>query len=274
MRVRDIDLLLYQGESADATGGGLDGAVQLAGVFERRLGVAPQRIGQRSVRTSANQLEDWHDQLVDMGNGLEQAAAGWAKSLRGHRRIIGLLPRCSVAMATLPEVFKRHPRARLLWIDAHPDLNTSQESSSGYLGGMALAAAIGRWDSGLGAAVPVDQVALVGARDIDAAEQVYIDASGIRRVAIDGFDVAALADWLGNAPVYIHLDCDVFDPACVPADYAVDHGIGFSELARVLQVINPERVVGVEIAELAATWADGRQAPTQRLVDSFMRLVN
>ena len=42
----------------------------------------------------------------------------------------------------------------------------------------------------------------------------------------------------------------------------------------VLQVINPERVVGVEIAELAATWADGRQAPTQRLVDSFMRLVN
>lgn len=273
MRLRDIDLLLYQGSAADVTGGGLNGAVQLAGVFERRLGIAPQRIGEHSLRTSANRPTGWQAHLDDVRHDFGCASQAWAKSLRAHRRIIGLLPRCSVAMATLPQVVKRHPRAKVLWIDAHADLNTPDDSPSGYLGGMALAAAIGRWDSGFGAGLAPGNTCLIGARDIDAEEHAYLDTQPIRQLDVTPNIGTEIAEWLGDAPVYIHLDCDVFDPATLPADYAVHGGIDFDGLARILTAVSADRLIGIEIAELAATWPDGRQAPTQRSVDVFTRLV-
>ena len=40
------------------------------------------------------------------------------------------------------------PDVRIVWLDAHGDFNTPETSASGYLGGMCLAAACGRWDAG------------------------------------------------------------------------------------------------------------------------------
>ena len=45
----------------------------------------------------------------------------------------------------------RHvPDVRVLWLDAHGDFNTPETTPSGFLGGMCLAAACGRWDAGFG----------------------------------------------------------------------------------------------------------------------------
>jgi len=58
---------------------------------------------------------------------------------------------CSICLATLPVIARREPAARVVWLDAHGDFNTPATSGSGFLGGMCLAAACGRWDSGFGA---------------------------------------------------------------------------------------------------------------------------
>ena len=53
-------------------------------------------------------------------------------------------------MTTLPTVLRHVPEARVVWLDAHGDFNTPATTPSGFLGGMCLAAACGRWDAGLG----------------------------------------------------------------------------------------------------------------------------
>ena len=56
-------------------------------------------------------------------------------------------------MTTLPAVAAPRARTRAsLWLDAHGDFNTPETTPSGFLGGMCLAAACGRWDAGFGAA--------------------------------------------------------------------------------------------------------------------------
>ena len=61
-----------------------------------------------------------------------------------------LAPECSVALTTVPTALRHRPEAKVLWLDAHGDFNTPETRPSGYLGGMSLAGACGRWDAGLG----------------------------------------------------------------------------------------------------------------------------
>ena len=58
--------------------------------------------------------------------------------------------RCAVALATLPVVAAHRPDAVVVWFDAHADLNTPENTTTGYLGGLAYSGPLGHWDSGLG----------------------------------------------------------------------------------------------------------------------------
>jgi arginase len=116
----------------------------------------------------------------------------------------------------------------IVWMDAHPDLNTPETSGSGMFDGMALSTALGRcWTqmagriTGLQPASP-EHVLLFGARDIDPGEAEFIAARGIPA------DAAALPD-LGRLSasrrVYVHLDMDVHDALAVRANnFAVPGG--------------------------------------------------
>ena len=58
----------------------------------------------------------------------------------------------------------------MLWLDAHARLQHARpRTTSGYLGGMALAGACGEWDAGLTDTIASDRVVLAGVRDLDAA---------------------------------------------------------------------------------------------------------
>jgi len=106
-------------------------------------------------------------------------------------------------------------RTGIIWMDAHPDLNTPETSGSGLLDGMALAAVLGKcWThmaqdiAGLRPAAAED-VCLFGARDIDPGEALFIADHGIPIIldARDAINRLAACDRL-----YLHLDMDVHDP--------------------------------------------------------------
>ena len=59
------------------------------------------------------------------------------------------------------------PRRAFVWLDAHGDFNTPATTGSGFLGGMCLAAACGRWDSGFGAGLDPRRVVMSDGRDLD-----------------------------------------------------------------------------------------------------------
>ncbi|GAB3766798.1 arginase family protein [Microlunatus parietis] len=128
---------------------------------------------------------------------------------------------CPTARATVAGLQRRHQDLAVLWLDAHGDFNTPATSTSGYVGGMALAMLTGRapdlFDDTLGLrAVPEAAVVLADARDLDPAERDALRSSQVRRITADPDAIVSALGRLGPVPVYLHLDIDVIDEAQVP----------------------------------------------------------
>ena len=106
---------------------------------------------------------------------------------------------CCSHVGAVEALASRHDRLGIVWFDAHGDLNTPETSPSGNAWGMPLRMLID------GGAVHAEDVALVGARNLDPPEVEFIDRAGIH----DSAD--AVLDRVDC--VYVALDCDVFEPS-------------------------------------------------------------
>ena len=112
---------------------------------------------------------------------------------------------CPTARASVAALQGRHRDLAVLWLDAHGDFNTPAISTSGYVGGMALAMLTGRtsglFDDTLGLRpVPDANVVLADARDLDPAERDALTASQVRRVPADPAAIASALGRLGLPP--------------------------------------------------------------------------
>ncbi|MEU3626194.1 arginase [Amycolatopsis coloradensis] len=128
---------------------------------------------------------------------------------------------CPTTRAVVAGLQRHHRDLAVLWLDAHGDFNTPAISTSGYLGGMALAMLTGRtpdlFDDTLGLRpVPDTSVVLADARDLDPAEHEALTTSHVRRVPADPAAISSALDQFGPIPVYLHLDIDVIDGAQLP----------------------------------------------------------
>ena len=132
-------------------------------------------------------------------------------------------------MTTLPTVLRHVPEARIVWLDAHGDFNTPATTPSGFLGGMCLAAACGRWDAGLGELAVVDpaRVVMTGVRDLDGGERVELERAGVGTAPPE-----KLAGALEGEAIYVHLDLDVLDPSEFPAQFPAPGGLSSQGAAR------------------------------------------
>ncbi len=133
---------------------------------------------------------------------------------------------CCSHVGAVEGLAARYRRLAVVWVDAHGDLNTPESSPSGNEWGMPLRQIL---DSG---AVEADDVALVGARDLDPPERAFIRASGLHT---GGRAVErALADADG---VYVAIDADGLDPSEVAAFMPVAGGIPLAEAEDALRAV-------------------------------------
>src|SRR5215212_2329616 len=92
----------------------------------------------------------------------------------------------SIALGTLGGLAARRGPGAVLWFDAHGDLNTPETTPSGNVHGMPLAAALGRGGPGFESpswtlpALQPEQVAVIGARELDPGERALIAELGLR----------------------------------------------------------------------------------------------
>jgi arginase len=142
-------------------------------------------------------------------------------------------------------------RIGMLWLDAHPDINTPETTRSGSLGGMPVAVATGRalqrmrLDATLDPALSDRHVVMGGVRLTDPLEQEILDNSRIEQVSVDDLRRASPAvfeqlDRLNRISdkLYIHIDLDVLDPAEVPGHgNKVPGGPSSRELAALFEQI-------------------------------------
>lgn len=218
---RKISLAAYCGLAGDHNPLAMAGALSVGKALSGQLGIPLTTIGKPGTPLKAG-----HDiQLAAAATDLRELAAHLDTVFARRQAPLLALSRCAAALATLPVVMRHRPDACAVWLDAHGDLNTPETSPSGYLGGMTLSGPAGLWDSGFGNGLPLSSLILVGARDLDPAEQALVNA-GMVRVVQPGKDcLAKLRTALGGRPAYLHLDCDVLAPGIVPTDYRVPAGI-------------------------------------------------
>jgi arginase family enzyme len=151
---------------------------------------------------------------------------------------------CSICLTTLAAVARHEPDARFLWLDAHGDFNTPDTTPSGFLGGMCLAAACGRWEADLDAD-PIDpsRVVMAGVRDLDSGERAELDFAGIGTLP-----AGEVAERLRGERVYVHLDLDVLDPDVLPSQFPAPGGLSASGLQELLgELAAGATIVGLEV---------------------------
>jgi arginase family enzyme len=160
---------------------------------------------------------------------------------------------CCAHIGAVEALAGRHRRLAVVWLDAHGDLNTPETSPSGNLWGMPLRMLV---DGGI---VEAEDVALVGAWNLDPGEEAFIGRSGLH-VGADALG-AALA---GADAVYVALDCDSLDPRDVTSFMPEPEGLRVAEAEALLQrVADAAPVVGAGLSGLAPDPAN--VAPLERL---------
>lgn len=163
---------------------------------------------------------------------------------------------CGVELAALERVASDD--VAVIWLDAHPDLNTPESSPSGAFTGMVLRTLLGDGPEQLVPRVPLvpSRVILAGARAFDPGEDDYIAEHGVRVIAaneLSGESLVAAVEATGAASVYVHIDLDVLDPEdIVGLGYPEPFGVRSSDLVHALKgVFARFPMAGAGITEFA-----------------------
>jgi arginase len=244
-------------ERTDAPPRGVEALAQLLG---KRLGREPRMIG------TAGRPRDgrYDDDLRDSRGCLLEAGGQIDDALSADHVPVLLAGECSIAATTLPTVARLRPEAKVLWLDAHGDFNTPETSGSGYLGGMALAAACGLWQTGLtDGSIEPSKIVLTGVRDLDGDERAALERSAVTVIGASPVETLVhVKNALDGAPVYVHLDLDVLDPEIFPARFPAPGGFPPEKLFDLLEaVVEDCELVGVEVTSFEApTDQEERQA--------------
>lgn len=171
----------------------------------------------------------------------------------------------------LARVFKeRKSRLGVVWVDAHTDMNTPETTPSGNIHGMPLAVLLGRGPdslvqlSGNGPALRPEDVAIIGARDVDAGEIGLVKELGVRVYSMSELDARGTAvcvkEAMDRATAYtdgVHLsfDLDGVDPEDAPGvGTPVPGGLTLRESHLICELASrTQKLVGMEMVELNPT---------------------
>ena len=236
--------------TSDRTPRAVRGVEELTPLLGKRLGLEPRLIGSPGEPRDASYQDDLRESrgcLLEAGGQVDDALSG------GNVPLL-VAGDCSIALTTLPTVLRHRPEAKVLWLDAHGDYNTPSTTGSGFLGGMCLAGACGEWSSGLADPIPPERVVLAGVRDLDGGERELLERSAATVIGASVVEtLVAVQNALDAAPVYVHLDLDVLDPAIFPAQFPAPGGLAPEKLYDLLEAVTEEcELVGLEITAFEA----------------------
>jgi arginase len=172
--------------------------------------------------------ERTRDSVTNLGNIAKRSSAAISEALRQEGSFVLVLEGdCTHAVGAIGGLAQAQGSPGVVWFDAHGDMNTWETTTSGFLGGLPYAVALG-WDlddwrlaAGLEQPVRPEAAALIGASDLDPAEIEALELHPILRVdAVDMIQPgvakrlqAALQPRATEAKAwYLHIDLDVAGP--------------------------------------------------------------
>lgn len=199
-----------------------------------------------------------HGETVGLGNESIHRAAH--KSAASGNFVLTLGGDHSVAMGSISGIMRARPDLRVVWVDAHADINTPEVSTSGNVHGMPVSFLCRLFDPSrypgyqwLSQApkLELSKIVYIGLRDVDAAERKLIKSLGVRAYTmheIDRFGIGKVMEMAldhvlkpsgfsdaaptsrGQAPLHLSFDIDAVDPTVAPSTgTAVPGGLNYRE---------------------------------------------
>jgi arginase len=250
-------------------------AFRLADIHEhlRRLGWAVEDAGDIEVRI--RETSDPGDPqlryLKEIRQACERLRDKVAEILGAGRMPVVLGGDHSIAMGTIAGLARffrgRGEKIGLIWFDAHGDMNTAETTPSGNIHGMPLAVALGLGVGSLvelGGSPPMVEAAraaVVGLRDVDAAERKNLKASGIRAFTMRDIDERGMRAVMeeaiqravsGTAGIHVSFDLDGVDPELAPGvGTPAPGGLSYREAHLAMEMLaDTGKVVSAELVEV------------------------
>ncbi|WP_093382681.1 arginase [Variovorax sp. OV329] len=207
------------------------------------------------------------DEVVSWNRSVYGAVDGALKA--GHVPLLMGGDHC-LAVGSISAV-ARHARSRgqglrVIWLDAHSDVNTEATSPSGNLHGMPVSCLLGYgpealvgW-SGERAALEAEAFRFIGIRSVDAQEKLAIRNQGLRvydmrHIDENGMRVTmteALSDIDADTHLHVSFDLDCLDPADAPGvGTGVRGGPTYREMQLCMEMIaDTGRLASLDVVEL------------------------
>ena len=162
----------------------------------------------------------------------------------------------------------KHKKIGVLWVDAHADFNTHETTPSGNIHGMPLSALCGLgapeliqlWDESTPVIDP-ENVAIIGARDIDEGEKRNLSQAGVMVMSIEQVDRFGLVASVEKAierisrdvdGIYLSFDMDVMDPRHAPGvGTPVTGGLTYREAHLICELVAENgKLIGMDVVEV------------------------
>lgn len=170
----------------------------------------------------------------------------------------------SIAIATISKIYKSG--MKIIWIDAHPDINTFESSITGNIHGMPLAFLThlesqekleDKYQTKLDfniPKIPFEDILYIGIRDIDPFELEIINKYSIKYISkFDNFYNIKedIKTFIGDSTFHISFDVDSLDPEVMPCTGTrVNNGISKENAKLLLDYLLLLRPNSLDITEL------------------------
>ena len=186
---------------------------------------------------------------------------------------------CGIALAPIAHAARRSPELAVVWIDAHPDLNTPDSSPSGAFSGMVLRAVLGDGEPALSIRAGHRRARprrrrggpLVRRRRARRGRRRSASRRCPSTTLRDPDALAAAVRATGADGVYIHVDVDALDPAELAGNaHPEPFGVTVGELTAAIAPLRAElplvgsSLAGYSPASLSAARGRPRRDPADR----------
>jgi arginase len=167
----------------------------------------------------------------------------------------------SMAIATIADTLNKYPNAKVIYFDAHADINTYKSSNSKHYHGMPLSFVTGidktpRF-SFIKNKLPFENLLYIGSRcwDIFEVNEVYKD--NIKFITPDEINndfngsLNKILNFVVDSPIHVSFDVDSIDPKFIPSTGTpVKNGIKLTNAIKILDKLNNKDIVNMDITEL------------------------
>lgn len=181
------------------------------------------------------------------------------KNTRG--KIVNIGGDHSMAIATIADTLNKHPNAKVIYFDAHADINTYDSSNSKHFHGMPLSFVIGldkdKRFPFIKHKLPFANLLYIGSRCWDSFEIDTVEKNNIKYLTPDDINnnlkesLQKIMDFVGDSPVHVSFDVDSIDPKYIPSTGTpVKRGIQLNNAVTILNHLNNKNIVNMDITEL------------------------